>query len=367
MIDEQAILSATTEADIYDFYLAAHYEQLGVPYNDFMLNTKYFSPFREENNPDFKVFLAKSGKLMFKDHASGYFGNVFDFVATLAGVEYAGHNKITVWLKIDFDLGLGIMGEAIPNKTVKFTKTDMSRLLQKASIPTVIRIWKASWSNSTTNGFTPKGLEYWANYGILNIETLVKFQVYQISASEIKSLVSYGKDDLVFAYNIANRFKILNVIKNGAIVPKKYKWQNNYESHYVEGWIQLDWNNIAITKILIITKAMKECMFFYELGYSAIAGKSETASIDKRFILYALAKVPDLHIVVWLDNDTQGKAMSAKYKDLLLELGASHSILEVPTEYAPAKDATDVVKYFGRTISEQLINNLLHGKCSTEC
>jgi hypothetical protein len=295
---------------------------------------------------------------MFKDHGTGYYGNVFEFVATILNIDYAT-NKHYVWLEIDEKLGLGIFSEAIPNRPVKFTKTNMSRLLEKASITTVIRVWKADWPTSTTNGFTSAGLAYWQSYGIDNLDTLIRFQVYQIKQSEIHKIMTYSPEDLVFAYNIANRFKLLSVRIKDKPVAKQYKWQNNYESHFIEGWIQIDWESLAQTKLLFLTKALKEVMFFYELGHIAIAGKSESSMIGLNYLVYLAKKIPDITVVVYLDNDKQGISQANKYKELLEKLGITHKILQIPAEYNPAKDPTDVVKYYDKTKFIELLNQQL--------
>ena len=357
MITEELLLSLISEIEIFDYYLSKYYESIGIYYEGFSLNHKYYSPIREvkENTPDFRVFLSKWNTLFFKDHGTGLSGSVFMFVGLIYKIDYRNSgivDKIKVLSQIDEDLGLGIMCLA-PSLSQRLSQKTISQITYQANSKSVIQIWKSTFSTSDKDtGVTPIGMEWWKSYGIIKKETLIKYQVFGISQFSIQKgdgkliTKSYKENDLVFAYNIANKFKIMFLLQNNVRIDKSKKWINNYEYHYCEGFLQIDWEVLAKNKILIITKAMKECMFFYEQRLSAIAGKSESSLIDERYFTYIKNKVPDVKFVVFLDNDKQGIAETQKYKELLEKLNLSYQILQIELSYF-VKDITDFVKVIG--------------------
>ena len=68
--DLDTIINKIAEYGIYQHYIG-----------DFKVNTIFNSPLRKDNNPSFGVFVSKStGKLLFKDLATGETGNCIKFV-----------------------------------------------------------------------------------------------------------------------------------------------------------------------------------------------------------------------------------------------------------------------------------------------
>ena len=66
----------------------------------------------------------------------------------------------------------------------------------------------------------------------------------------------------------------------------------------------------------IITKAMKECMWFYEhFRWEAVAGKSETTMIPPHFMNNILRKRYKVTLI-WLDGDEAGLKAQARYIEM---------------------------------------------------
>lgn len=269
---ETDILAIYNEYQVYLMYVNTLSEQI--------------SPFRPENNPSFGFFISRNKKknLMFKDFGTGQFGDIFDFVSL-----YYKIPRCEAALKIHQDI---VDGKS-PNKYGALKSTTVS--------PSNVKI------TSKTKKFTKDALAYWAKYNISEA-TLTKYSVMQNAKYWIDN-VAFTPKSLSFSYWNMGMCKILNLN-----VDKKYKWFNNYNYKVLEGFSQVDFNNKSFC--FVITKSLKECMFYHELGISAVSAKSETEIIREEYLNHILSYYDKSQIIVLLDNDVTGVKSMLRYETM---------------------------------------------------
>jgi len=335
------ILKYVDAYSIFSFYIGEELE----------LNTKYSSPLRQgDADPSFSMFYSKfkEDKLMFKDQSTGNFGDVFTFVAQMiGGVAEPAYPRETL-LQINSDFGLGF-GDA----DVAAFKPHLLKKPPVRKEPITISI--------TTDGATKKDyLNYW-DYLDISFETR---QYYK--CKNPKAVHYIGTDHvtivprtLTISYEILGTYKIYHPFED-----KKFKFRNNYATGYVEGALQLRFEQ----DFCIITKSMKEIMFLYEhFGWECVAGPSENSYISDHFMKEVLFKKYK-RVYIWLDNDEAGINAQKRYTDLYPWL-----IPIVFDENIKQKDPTDFYsagKQLGQQARvleyiKQLINNYENGSIRT--
>jgi hypothetical protein len=128
------------------------------------------------------------------------------------------------------------------------------------------------------------------------------------------------------------------------------KFRNNFPSNYIEGYLQIDWSR---TDLLIITKAMKECILFRKhWNIQAVSGKSETTMIQDNFMQLLLSHFK--RVVLWLDPDRAGCEATQKYVSLYPSL----EVAKVP-EWVTQKDPTDIYEVLRLEKTTSLIKQIL--------
>lgn len=300
------ILEKVSEYDIYARYLG-----------NFKLGSTMNSPLRKDNNPSFGIFVSKtSGKMVWKDMATGEYGNVVKFIQKLLSLRT--YTDALEEISRDFD---------IQNKPKIVTR------LYKAHNK-VIKVKRKA--------FTKKDLEYWAKYNITK-ETLQDYNVSSISGYFVdESYNEISKEELGFCYKVFNRFKIYrpNTVK-------LKKWRSSLKPLDIQGFEQLS----ATNKILIITKSLKDVMVLKELGYDSVAPASETTKIPTNVITNLKQRFNKIYVLY--DDDATGQKTST-------EMAENHGFktIYIPREDG-VKDISDYVKKYGLKQGEALIKNLL--------
>lgn len=316
LIDEeialQTILKSTTEYDIYSYYIG----------NRFDIGRIMLSPLREDKHPSFGIFKSERyGKLLFKDQATGLFGDCITFVSKLFNISY---REATIKIISDLNNGLTFSTEGI----------DIQE--DYKSISTIISVKKKPFCKADD--------DYWGQFSLFR-DDLRHFNVYPISEYWLNGIVqpwSYKYDNPGYAYELYNKYKIYKPLSE-----KKYKWISNCGSYDIQGYEQLSMNG----DLLIITKALKDVMVLYKLGYQAIAPQGENHSIPEKVITTLKSRFTN--IIVFYDNDKAGQTGSNKIANKY-ELKQ----IFIPTDLP--KDISDYTKEYGLDNSKELLNNLLN-------
>lgn len=267
------------------------------------------SPFREDRNPSFALFLSrKSGNLMFKDFSTGLSGDVVKFIMN---IERCNYKEAIEYIKYKKPITNNINLSYIPkSKEIKFG---------------IVR-----------QPFTQKDIEYWSGFHI-SMSTLKHFNVFSIKYLLINDLVKYkySYSEPMYAYKIQNKFKIYRPLSD-----KKDKWRTNTSENDIQGYQQLPEKG----NTLIITKSLKDVMVLYELGISAISPNSEGTLIPSHIINDLNERFKNIYILY--DNDEAGINASKILSDTI---GKKRIFLN------EEKDISDYIKRFGLNQTKKMI------------
>jgi len=327
ILEEETILERVDEYSIYSFYIGKELE----------LGTAYNSPLRDDDGiPSFAMYLYK-GKIFFKDHALGISGTVLTFVREL--FRYTTYLDAMSRVNIDFDLGLFGGNPNIAKLGEKPKLSNGYKVRKKVQAIKVSSVEK----NSTAY------IEFWNRYGI-TLDVLKYYNVTEVDIIQYvyksSTLVVYPKE-LTIAYRIYLKYKIYTPFGD-----KAKKFLNNYPINYVEGYLQLKYEK----NFLVITKALKEIMFFRShFDWDSSAGKSENTMIRRHIMLKLVQRYK--YIFIWLDNDVAGiRAQKAYMEEYPFLIPIFHDVEEKdPTDYwEKANDKKSALKEIKNLIMNKL-------------
>ena len=310
------ILTKLDPLDIYTFYIG----------KEVKLNKPINSPLREDKNPSWTLFKARSGDLMYKDFANGESGNVVHLVSHMFDLTY--HKALE---KIWSDM---MTGDKIKNG---HTRPKVERVNKIETELTVKRKY-----------FTQTDDDYWGQYGI-DRDVLKYFNVSPILMywhNGTQGSLTYSKESPMYAYKVFDKFKIYRPYSKY----KKDKWRNNCGSYDLQGLEQLP----ETGDLLIITKSLKDVMVLYKHGYNSVAPQSENSIIPT--VLMEHLKTRFKKIIVFFDYDEGGVkgAESLCKKHDLEKLFISKHYLEI---YG-IKDISDFAKEMSKEKTIELLKEL---------
>jgi hypothetical protein len=305
-LTREYILETYSEQDIYTYYLG----------HTFKVGDIFQSPLRDDKNPSFGIFKARNGNLLFKDLATGDSGDCFKFVRLKTNKNNFSQVLIDIYIKMFLS-----KVKPSPSTTISKSKTN-------------ITIQKGKWADYD--------LEYWKQYNISE-DILKLYNVYKAYNVYLDNdiVMTHNRLNPIYAYRIFNSYKIYR-----PKAEKKKKWLYNGSLYDIGGYEQLP----ETGNILIISKALKDVMLWYSIGYPAICLSSETASIPKSII--DILKGRFKNILICLDNDEPGIKAAEK-------LSQTHDInySYIPQSYNE-KDLTDYCAKFGIEATEELVKEL---------
>lgn len=287
-ISIENILKYIDDYSLYSYYIG----------QDLELKTKYSSPLREgDDDPSFSLYYSSKNNdvIMYKDNSTGSTGDVIRFLR-----EYMGPgdgtliSKREVLLQINHDLHLGLDGRDMGEFTPHIIK---SRPVQRAAANIQIIAHKE---------YTDAFKKFWMTDLEISESTL------RIYYTKDVRVIHYIEDftkvvlprTLAISYEILGTYKIYQPYED-----RKFKFRNNFPESYVEGALQLTFSS----RFCIITKSMKECIFFYEhFKWESVAGKSENTPISEYFMEEMLHKRYE-RVFIWLDSDEAGVRAQKRY------------------------------------------------------
>jgi len=256
--------------------------------------------------------------------------NCFDVVMDLYSTDFKGAiNQI----KEDFNLTFKVYSfrpnDAVPRRIERKTK-----------------IIKNEESNSSSiivypQNFNPIDLKFWNQFGI-TLDTLNKYKVYSAYKVEINGYLYhvYNNLDPMYAYAEHNTVKIYRPRAN-----KSKKWRTNMKGGILEGYTQLQEQGDA----LIITKSRKDVMCLYELGFNAVAVRSETCLVSENAM--NLLKNRFKTIYTLFDNDETGIEAS-------MLMSETYQTKPIFTE--KEKDISDFIRKYSKKEANIMINNKIN-------
>lgn len=314
-LSEESIFKKVSEFDLFRYYIP-----------DFeALNKKFSSPFRSDRSPSCSI-REFNGKLFYKDFGSGKTYTVINFLKELYSLNY--YEVLNV-ISNDFDLGLN--NKKIDAKSMGYVG-EKGLIVKSAPKETILRIKRRKWNNK-------KDMEYWKPYG-LNKNILNYFNIVPISNLWVNNLmINVSDKQPSYAYILGEGlYKVLSPYS-------EHKWISNCKNT-IQGYNQLPDNG----DILVITKALKDCMVLYKYGIPAIAPQSENTAIDINVMNNLKKRFK--RIIVFFDNDDPGIKAAEVYKELY-NLEYTHIPIGL------SKDISDYAKEHSDSLVKELLNKLI--------
>lgn len=319
-ITEDLIFSKFSEETIMEFYLHRPIKK-GL----------FCSPLRIDKNPTCSFFRNKSGKLIFKDFATGQYLSCINVVMTLYNCNYYDALKIVA---NDFGIvkarGLTKNKGKINMKATKIENHEMAKIQVEVQ------------------DFSDLELKWWAKYGI-TLEILKKFQVYsckhvflndQLIAKSQQHCPIYGYYGGIIKQD-KQKFELWK-----CYFPKRkqYRFLGNYPAKKLQGYDKLPKKG----KFCLLTKSLKDVMCASTFGIPACAPNSETVIPSETIISDLLSRFK--YVFALWDSDETGVHFLRKMKKMYPKL----QCLIIPRKLG-AKDFSDLRAKYGYKQTKQFI------------
>lgn len=315
------VFKYVSDYDIFRYY-CPDFKEVG---------NKFKSPFRKEKQASAVVYSTPTGHLRFNDFVLPTMSSV-EFVKEMYSITLGeALNKIVLDFKIKEIFAVDWGGDTpSPSKApILYNKQ-----IIKAT-DTILQVRYRPWNEAD--------IQFWGQYGI-SISTLTLFNVHPIDYFWINES-RFKAEKYAYSYNY---YWEKGIYRRKIYQPysKTAKWFAN-GGKVVQGESKLPYHG----QLLIVTKALKDVMALYELGYTAIAPSSEK-TMPSNFYMDKQKK-RFLNLVLFLDNDETGKEASIKHSEHL-----NIPYILIPDEYC-IKDISDYVKKYGQDKSRKLMEKLL--------
>lgn len=251
------------------------------------INKSFKSELYDDRTPSCRIYINKSGRLLYHDFGDGVTYGIMDYIKTKYNCTYAEAVNI-----VTNDFNLRKLNVIFDKKFIK--KNVEESLLIKPKVQ--IEVLKKPFDIIDYN--------YWSKFGI-SLDILDFYNVF--SCSEVRLMkddkiitIQASKSDPIYAYMFITSIGVSYKIYRPFSKEKRYKWIFNGNKDVIEGFDQLDW----ISDLLIITKSLKDCMVYRKLGYNAISLQGETNKLEQDLVLKLNKRFKS--IVINYDNDKEG-------------------------------------------------------------
>jgi hypothetical protein len=284
---------------------ATVFEDFGIPYS----SQSFKNPLRKEKSPSCSFYEKSNGELWLIDYTGWFQGNCFDFVCFVERISFIDCLNL-IYSKY-------VMNSEIKPRKLIINKESEESYYTKTSIT-------ADFINEKTNSFWSK---------VISNETLKKFKVKTVKRAWVNNKLIYNSDknQKCFLYYFGN---VEEVHRVKLYFPKSSFRKFITNSREIEGYKQLPDKG----KLLVITKSLKDVMFFYEFGISAIAPPSEGFNFSKELIDELKSRFNK--VVSLFDFDLAGVKGMKKLRD---SFGIDYILLQEKRSHVKvAKDVTDI-------------------------
>lgn len=312
LLTQDDIIERVDEYSLYCFYLG--YEP--IPHRG-----RYRSPIRTtDDNPSFGIFYSKKNpkrEFLWKDQATGQVGDIFRLVQLM--FQYSNIDQGRQRVLVDTGLAKGILDPGIRIEYHQTPQFGLSRIRVKS------------------RPFFQPELNYWKDINIFE-PTLERYiirpvQLYWLFEDQQEPY--FGKQ-FYFSYQVQDKYQLYNPYEK-----KDYKFRNDFTDQHILGLSQLQYNS----KLLVITKSLKDVAFLSTIGYEAISSRSENTPILPEILRAFETRYSKL--VTLFDNDGKHRADFYNYPELHIPISVGY------------KDPTDVARYKGVQIAKEIVDNLL--------
>ena len=327
LLNVQNILDRVSDYHIFAYYLGFN----------FTINIGFSSPFHKDSCPSFCIFRSRSGSLMYKDFATSDAGDCIRFVEKKLGISF---KQALNQININFNLNLISKEEFIPVQEVQGLKDIIIQEVSKdyVDIQIQVREWEI------------EDLTYWGNYGITK-DLLSYYRVFPTAYTKMFGQVwsNHNKLNPCYAYLFNTEGQYSYKLYKPFEKNKKKKWLTNSNGELViQGIRQLTYTS----KILIITKSLKDVMVLRTLGFEAIAVQSESNLLSKDFMNYFESKYERIYLL--FDFDLGGVKGTKRFRKTYPKLYIMF-LQNIKTRRNGCKDISDTRKLLGFNETKKLL------------
>ena len=325
------VLKKINEYKVYAYYIG----------KDFSINRAIESPLRKDSHPSFSIYYNKNKRLKYKDHATGDSGDVFNFIQAMFNCSFY---EALIKINIDFNLNLNF-NEVYNNKSFQTHKGFISKKVVKYKKSSFISIKVRKWNKQDAS--------YWLSYNI-NSRILKLYNVFPLERVYLNDTMYYYNNTnnpcycYIFYKDDNYTYKIYKPLERN----KTKKWLSNVNRTVLQGYSQLPEKD----EILIITKALKDVMVLYSLGYSSIAMQNEISTIKDSVMEEFKSRFKRIYILQ--DFDLAGIKGTNKFRKLYPFVKYIF-IQNLKTKNNGLKDISDYIKEKGIEQTKLLLNKLL--------
>lgn len=310
LINKDEIFNVSSELEIFQHYVPEIHTSFG-PIN---------SPLRSDNHPSFNIYWAdRNGKYMYKDHATGEFGDCIDLVMSMYNISY---QDALVKITLDFKLPLFNL-----DRDKDYERRYIERLnnVKPEAKVTEISYVKRSYNKNDA--------AFWQSFGIsskiLRVYNVIPISVLFLNSFMIKS------EPLSYAY-VENKDNYATV-KNYQPFSSLHKFTSNNNASVIEGWTQLP----AKGKRVIITSSRKDVMSIASTArIPAVAPQSENTMISRTAIDELKRRFDNVYVMY--DNDYSNPKNPGRKAALRLSQEYDLKQIEI-NESNKSKDYSDLV------------------------
>lgn len=291
------------------------------------------APYRKDDNPSLSIYYNKSGKVKFKDFATGESGSIIDLLSKIWNKDF--QDTIRTILKDNSK------GSTLQSSTKRKIKS--KHVSSFSELKVSIREWR------------DYDLEYWNTYGVS--KDWLKFgDVYPVS--RIFFTNSIGETKIFpaekYAYCYVERKDNKVTLKIYQPFSKTNKWMNNHNSSIWDLWTKLP----EYGDNLIITSSRKDALCLWEnTGIPTVSLQGE-GYIPKEHVVNQL-KHRFKNIYVLYDNDFTKSENHGRIDGQKICEKFGLTQIELP-ESLGCKDPSDLVKEHGRYCLQETIKQLLN-------
>lgn len=313
-VTREFLLSENNEETYMSYYL-------GIP----VTKGLFRSTLRSDTHTTCSFFRGKSGRLYFKDFATG---ECLAFENVVMKKFNCGYHEALRIIAKDF----GLIKDSNHKTAVKVVKQEKF----ESDKQTFIQI--------EAKDFSKDELEWWKQYGITK-SILNKYRVFSCKTVFLNGSIFSQSTPKCPSYGYYFGKKE-HVEQWKIYYPKRtnYRFIGNISTKTIQGYRQLPKSG----KLLVITKSQKDCMCLYSMGIPACAPQSETQFISDTILEDLKQRFEK--IVLLFDSDLTGvhytNILRRKYNFLIPCI--------IPRKYS-AKDISDFYKKYGRKLTIEFI------------
>lgn len=316
-LNKTNLLKYVNEYDIYAYYIG-----------HFIVGSKMSSPFREDNNPSFAIFVGTNGDLIYNDFLIGS-GNCIRFVTIMENCSY--------------DEALSILNKRYNLQLIDFNKVTSKYNHQPIISNKTIHTKPEIWISIKVRDWQLYDKEYWFDRYEITGSTLQYFDVYAISKFWINQHCIIA-DKHAYAYredtNVYKIYQPYLTTSNGKF------WSNIKNKEIYQGHDQLPDRG----EILLITSSKKDVMVLYECQFNSVAPHTEHQILSEE-LYYEYSNRFDVIIILY-DNDNAGTTHANKMVD-------KYNLKSLVLPDSDTKDPSDFVeKYDKKTLKEWILTQL---------